>query len=96
MSKNNVDDNVSGAQQAGDKHIPSQMITCDQVEWLGNVLDRYAEILRMPRVGISRAVGDARIAAIIEIMEILDLEFEDDAARRNVISVFPELRMVRL
>lgn len=93
MSKVNIGDQITGSHQTGDKRIPSQMITCDQVAWLGDVLDRYAEILRTPRVRISRAAGGARLAAMLEIMEILDLGFSDDSARGNAVAVFPELRM---
>lgn len=66
-------------------------INCDQVAWLIGVLDRYAEVVRTPKPAISRADKGAKTAAILEIMDILYLDFLDRSARHNTISHFGEL-----
>lgn len=56
-------------------------INCDQVAWLYDALDRYIDTNETPAV--SRA-GEMKIfGCMYEIMEVLGLEFEDDAARNN-------------
>lgn len=77
------------------KRIPSRLLTCDEVAWLGDVLDRHAGVMRMNRPGISRAGQAAKLAAIIEICELLNLGFQDRAAAGNAIAGFPELYVLR-
>jgi len=67
-------------------------ISCDQVAWVNDALDRYAEALRVPRVGISRSREAGKLACLLEIMEVLFLEFADDSARGNAVAGFRELR----
>jgi hypothetical protein len=67
-------------------------INCDQVAWLGDILDRHAAAVLDARVRISRGREAAKLAAILEIMEIVNVGFADNTARGNAIAQFPELR----
>jgi len=67
------------------------MLTCDQIAWLKQVLERFEEAVRRDHPSVSRGVKAAKMAAILEIVEITACGFEDDAAKHNVISDFPEL-----
>jgi hypothetical protein len=62
-------------------------ISCDQVAWLNNVLERHFEaaILSTRYPSISRLSSVARQAAIIEIMEIVGLDFDESGAAHNAI-----------
>ena len=68
-------------------------ISCDQVAWLADILDRHAAAVLDARVRISRGREAAKLAAILEIMEVVGVGFADNAARGNAIAQFPELRM---
>ena len=83
-----------GAQQelkAHAKRKPDKLLTCDEVAWVKHVLTRFEGIVRQNHPGISRAVEAAKIAAILELAELMNVGFADDAAKHNVISAFPEL-----
>ena len=56
-------------------------ISCDQVAWLYNALDRYIDTNEKPDV--SRKGEMSVYACMYEIIEVLGLEFQDDAARQN-------------
>mgnify|MGYP000735851036 FL=1 len=60
-------------------------INADQVVWVRDALTRLSDTRTQantfPRV--SRLQEAAIVACILEIMEVLGLEFEDDAARAN-------------
>ena len=66
-------------------------ISCDQVAWLNDALYRHADAVRNPYPSISRAREAGRLAALLEIMAVLDLEFADSAARENAVAGFREL-----
>lgn len=68
-----------------------QMLNCDQVAWLKHVLDRFEAAVRREGPSISRGVKAAKMAAVLEIAELMGCAFEDDAAKHNAISDFPEL-----
>lgn len=94
--------NIDVAMRQGAAMLMSQSITstqqqvsCDQVAWLGDILDRHCHAVTQTNPAISRAKESARLAALLEIMEVLRLEFADDTARRNAIAGFKELRMVK-
>lgn len=65
-------------------------ITCDQAAWLNDALDRFSRVCALPFPAISRAADAAAIACAVEIAEILNLEF-DDEAKRHIISRLPEI-----
>lgn len=65
-----------------------QKINRDQVIWLQDVLGRFRRALETANVRASRLPDAAEIAAIHEIVEIFGLEWEDDAALRNVVYKF--------
>ena len=56
-------------------------ITCDQVAWINSIFDRFADLIiladRYP--SISRLKQVAKGTAIVELMEILHLDFDDSA-----------------
>lgn len=56
-------------------------INCDQVSHIENTLSRY--ITTKHNLVISREREMMIYACMYEIIEILNLEFEDDAARNN-------------
>lgn len=76
---------------------PKKPITCDQVAWLNDALDRYRDaiILSNQVPGVSRNKQVARIAATLEIMEIFGLQFEDKGAAGNALSQLPEFQKLR-
>lgn len=68
-------------------------INCDDVAWLRDVFNRLIQAVRVPNPSISRGWPTAKIAAILELMEILQLEFEDDLAAMNAIGM-PEFKIL--
>jgi hypothetical protein len=80
--------NISATQQAQKK----SPLSCDQVAHISDVFDRYRAQCLIGNVGISRARETAKLAAILELMELLGLEFADDNARGNAVAGMPELR----
>ena len=56
-------------------------ITCDQVAWLLDIADRY--LPKSKHVSVSREREMMKYGMLYEIMEIMDLYFEDDNARKN-------------
>ncbi len=56
-------------------------IGCDSVAWILDSFHRHLPPHHEP--SISREREMRKFAMLYEIMEVLDLEFEDDAARRN-------------
>jgi len=70
-------------------------INCDQVAWIDAIFDRFAEAIRKNYPSISRLKDVVRVAAVLELMEILHLEFEDKSAAGNVLSSFPEFNELR-
>jgi len=76
--------------------VEKSTITADQVVWVGNALDRYAKQIRgcFGDPGISRAQDVARLAAILEIMENLNIGFRDKHAAMSAISNLQELDII--
>jgi len=74
----------------GNKPV-SGTISCDQVAWLLDIADRYLPKLRHPSISQEREM--MKYAMLYEIMEILNLGFADDMARRNAtpspVKVYP-------
>ena len=56
-------------------------ISCDQVVWLQNALERYINVHEKPAV--SRKESMKIYACMYEIIEVLNLRFEDERARFN-------------
>lgn len=83
------------AQQGSPKRTPAQLINCDQVAWIGDIFDRYRATVAENHVSVSRAREAAKVAAILELMEILNLGFQDATAAGNVIAGLPELHIIR-
>lgn len=63
------------------KRSGKNRIGCDQVTWLLDIASRYIPQDNLPR--ISRRRNMMKYAMLYEIMEIADLDFADDNARRN-------------
>lgn len=74
---------------------PKTKINCDQVAWLKDVLIRYEQAIRPTSPRVARIIPAARMAALLEIMDILYLEPEDRDAAGNIISEFTELNVLR-
>ena len=58
-------------------------ITCDEVAWIIDILDRYDFVASKNFPAVSRIKKMAKYSAIYELMEILNLEFVDESARNN-------------
>ena len=65
-------------------------VNCDQVAGIVDILERYRKVCLLRFSGISRAGDAAKIAAILELFEVLGLKPEHDAVQ-NVIAACPEL-----
>lgn len=82
--------------EGGQKLDPLKVeINCDQVAWINDIFRRFAETANKNYAGISRVKEVARVAAMLELMEILHLEFEDEKAAGNVLYSFPEFDELR-
>ena len=67
----------------------SQYISCDQVVWLQNALNRYAKLHHetMTSTRCSEHYQYThQLGCIVEIMEVLGLKVQDDAALGNLLS----------
>lgn len=65
-------------------------INCDQVIWLQNALTRYANLHHgvlsyYPKIANNYA-DTAQVSCLLEIMEILSLKVENEAAMHNLLS----------
>jgi hypothetical protein len=71
----------------------ARKIGCDEVAWISDIVRRHrrAVALSHDMPGISRLGRAADLAALLELMEILRLEFADEAAARNALSGFHQL-----
>lgn len=69
-------------QQKGMSGMP-QKINCDRVIWLQDILERYRAACRIATVAASYADEAAKLAAIHEIVELFNLQWEDESAMRN-------------
>lgn len=56
-------------------------INCDQVAWLLDIAERYIQKDDYPRISRQRMMK--KYAMLYEIMEIMNLVFEDRAAQQN-------------
>lgn len=65
----------------------SMKIDCDQVSFVLQALDDYANNLRHPKT--------AEFTCFMRMMEILGLEFEDDKAAGNALYHFPQFNEFR-
>ena len=88
---NGGDATWTGSGQTAAPAEKPRMLGCDEVAWLKYVLDRFEAAVRRDGPSISRGVKAAKMAAVLEIAELMGCAFEDDAAKHNVISDFPEL-----
>jgi len=72
-------------------------INCDQVSWIMAILTRYSEAVRKNSTcpSISRLGKTAKLAALLELMEILGLKFDDDLASGNGLSELTEFNELR-
>jgi hypothetical protein len=67
-------------------------LNCDDVSNITWALGRFEEACRRDAcTKSSLAVKAAKMVALLEIMNMLGLDFEDDSARHNAIAEFPEL-----
>lgn len=73
------------------KRPRAKQMSCDQVAHIKNALDRFENVIRSNPPSISRLVEASKMATVLELAELLDFDFEDDSARHNVISRFPEV-----
>ncbi len=74
------------------KIINKRLLTCDEVAWIKDVFKRYGNHVKIPKPSIAKREDDAMLlASLLEIMEILNLDFKDRSARYNAISQFSEL-----
>ncbi len=67
----------------------------DQVSWLMNALERFANATNQHVLMASRLPNAAKLAALLEIMEVLGYEFEDKAAAGNALYPFWEFNELR-
>jgi len=70
-------------------------INCDQVSNILNSIERYEQIIKLLPERSVKFKKMLKSATLLEIMEILDLEFEDNLAAGNAIyelTDFNELR----
>jgi hypothetical protein len=63
---------------------PKKLINCDEVAWLVNALERLSFIAGINYPRTSYYIKEMAIySALYEIMDILHLDFQDEAARYN-------------
>jgi len=65
--------------------IIKRKITCDEIAWIMDILERLRFVSNLKYPAISRFTRMAKYSALYELMEILGLEFQDEAARYNAI-----------
>lgn len=65
-------------------------LTCDDVSALYEVLARFEDGVRTSQLGTQKAKG-IYLIALMELCDCLGLSFEDDSARHNAITWWPEL-----
>jgi hypothetical protein len=70
---------------------PLKVLTCDDVSWLMSVLDRLVSITRIEQPRISRQVETAKLAALLEMMDLLGYAFADAPAAHNALARLHEL-----
>ena len=70
-------------------------INCDQVSWIMGTMDRLLSTSRQHFPMVSRQADATKLAALLEIMEVLGYEFEDSAAAGNALSMFWEFNAMR-
>lgn len=71
-------------------------LTADQVAWITDALDRFRDaiMLAQQNPGVSRSAQVGRVSAIVEIMDIVGLEFEDKHAAANAVSNLAEFEIL--
>jgi hypothetical protein len=76
---------IIGSSACGREALPvergARPITCDQVAWMLNAIERYLPQPNHPRV--SRAREMQKYALLYELMEVAHLHFEDVSAQHN-------------
>jgi hypothetical protein len=70
-------------------------LNCDQVSWLKNALDRLQSLSEQRFPAVSQMKEAAKLATLLEIMEVLGYEFEEDAAAGNALSRFWQFNELR-
>ena len=56
-------------------------INADQVAWLMAIFERYLPPSKHPRISVERDM--MKYGMLYEVMDVMNVEFEDDAARWN-------------
>lgn len=88
MNEDNICD-IAGAER---EIIPGRRkLGCDEIAWISAALDRFAAVARNRNIYSERSMKGAKLACLLEIMDVAGCEFEDDVARHNALSDFPEL-----
>ena len=78
------------------KELPdTQGLSCDQVAWIYESLDRFIVAIHRREPSVSRKDVVAKLAVLLEIMEIVGVGFEDKSACGNAITGIPELFKLR-
>ena len=63
--------------------VKRTIVNCDQAAWILDALKRHEMAVKMPFPSVSRLPEMARYAAVLEIIEILNLEL-DEGAKYNM------------
>lgn len=82
-------------QASTNKNEHYRPLNCDQIAWLNDVLNRYSHVVCDGNPRISRYERAAKLAALLEIMELTECRFADATAAGNAIFQFPELNILR-
>ena len=92
MRREMNEDNICDIAVAEREIIPGRRkLGCDEIAWISAALDRFAAVARNRNIYSERSMKGAKLACLLEIMDVAGCEFEDDVARHNALSDFPEL-----
>lgn len=81
MEQQQTENSAACGQSALSAGLGARPLTCDQVAWILNAIDRYLPRLNHPDV--SRAREMQKYALLYELMEVAQLYFEDASAQHN-------------
>jgi len=65
------------------KAPPVKTLNCDEVAWVLDILERYKKAATLHFPSISRLPEMAKYSAILELMELLNMDM-DESAKYNV------------
>ena len=69
-----------------------RLLNCDEIAWIKDIFERYKRHVSIDKPSIANKEDDAMLlASLLELMDLLNLGFQDRSARHNAISQFPEL-----